>query len=176
MKGGISAPGAAGFRANVTAAVVDGRGQILLARRIDGGGWQLPQGGMDRGESPEQALFRELGEEIGLGPSQVQVLAAAVGWYRYRIPPAILKERGASSEFHGQAQRWFLLELVAPQEMIRLDVETPPEFDRWRWAAYWHPVHSVPNFKREAYRRGLTALSGAHVAFCRRQQREKQPC
>ncbi len=175
MKGGISAPGPEGFRANVAAAIVNGQGQILLARRIDGGGWQLPQGGIDRGENPEQALFRELQEELGLRPSQVRVLAASTDWHRYRIPPAILKKRGADSGFQGQSQRWFLLQLAASEEMIRLDTETPQEFDRWRWAAYWHPVHSVPDFKREAYRRGLTALCAAHLAFCGEQQEEK-PC
>ena len=173
MSEDISAPGQQGFRANVAAAVVDGRGHILLARRTDGGGWQLPQGGMQQGENPEEAMFRELQEELGLVPSGTEVLAATAGWHRYQIPLSVRKLRGKMAEgFHGQAQRWFLLRLAANEDAICLNAEVCPEFDSWRWVTYWYPVNCVVEFKREAYRQGLTDLSAAHSIFCRRQQKK----
>src|SRR5690606_15101261 len=75
-----------GFRPNVGIILTNGLGQVLWARRIGQEAWQFPQGGIQRNESPEQALFRELHEEVGLMPEDVEILACTRGWLRYRLP------------------------------------------------------------------------------------------
>ena len=76
-----------GFRANVGIVVANDRGQVLWARRVGGrDAWQFPQGGINRGESPEDALYRELFEEVGLAGDAVDLLACTLGWLRYRLP------------------------------------------------------------------------------------------
>ena len=147
---------AAGFRPNVALVLQNDHGQVLWARRVGGSdGWQFPQGGIEHRETPEQALYRELSEEVGLAAHQVEVVAQTRGWLRYRVPDAL---RQPKSRFVGQKQRWFLLRLRAPDSAI--DVCGPgAEFDQWRWVSYWHPVAKVVAFKRSVYRRALLALA-----------------
>ena len=145
-----------GFRPNVALVVQNRCGQVLWARRVGGGdAWQFPQGGIDRGETPEQALYRELGEEVGLPPDSVDVIARTRGWLRYRVPVAFRRPR---SGFVGQKQRWFLLRLRAPDSAIAV-AGPNAEFDQWRWVSYWHPVAAVVDFKRPVYRRALAELA-----------------
>jgi putative (di)nucleoside polyphosphate hydrolase len=141
-----------GFRANVGIILAHGEA-VFLGGRIGGRGWQFPQGGVSRGESVEAALFRELREEIGLEPADVEVLGATRGWLRYRLPRHYIRDRCI-----GQKQRWFLLRLRAPESKLRFDLTTQPEFDRWRWADYWAPVQEVVYFKRRVYVRALHEL------------------
>ena len=129
-----------GFRANVGIVLTRGGGEVFLGGRVGGRGWQFPQGGVNRGEQVEEALFRELKEEIGLDRGDVEVLGSTQGWLRYRLPRQYVRDRCI-----GQKQRWFLL-----------------KFDRWRWAEYWTPVREVVYFKRRVYVRALQAL-GKHL-------------
>ena len=148
-----------GFRANVGIVVANDHGQVLWARRVGGrDAWQFPQGGIDRGESPEQALYRELHEEVGLGPEAVEVLGSTRGWLRYRLPKGFVR-KGQSPVCIGQKQKWFLLRLVAPDEEVRLDLNHKPEFDHWQWVSYWYPLNQVIAFKREVYRRAMKELA-----------------
>ncbi len=149
-----------GFRANVgivlTQGVPDGGaggGSLFLGGRIGGRGWQFPQGGVNRGEGVEAALFRELREEIGLEPGDVEVLGSTRGWLRYRLPRQYVRDRCI-----GQKQRWFLLRLTGPESKLRFDTTPEPEFDRWRWTDYWTPVQEVVYFKRRVYVRALHEL------------------
>ena len=88
-------------------------GQLLWARRVGGqDAWQFPQGGIHDGESPGQALFRELEEEIGLQSESVEILASTRGWLRYRLPKRFVR-RGQNPVCIGQKQKWYLLRLVA---------------------------------------------------------------
>ena len=136
-----------GFRANVGIVLTRGSGEVFLGGRVGGRGWQFPQGGVNRGERVEEALFRELKEEIGLDRSEGQVLGSTQGWLRYRRDRCI-----------GQKQRWFLLQLVADESRLRFDATDAPEFERWRWTDYWTPVREVVYFKRKVYVRALHDL------------------
>jgi len=150
---------AEGFRANVGMVLAHADGRVLWARRVGGrAGWQFPQGGMQPGESPEQALFRELGEEVGLAASQVEVLGSTRDWLRYRLPERY--QRHASLPLCvGQKQRWFLLRFKDEDKAVRLDASETPEFDAWRWVDYWQPLAEVIFFKRAVYRDALKELA-----------------
>lgn len=148
----------AGFRANVGIIVADAVGAVLIGGRIGQNGWQFPQGGIRHGESPEEAMFRELEEEIGLGSGDVQVLGRTRDWLHYRLPEQFIR-RNASPVCIGQKQRWFLLRLTGPESRLRLDASPEPEFDRWRWVNWWEPVREVIYFKRHVYARALQELA-----------------
>lgn len=145
---------AEGFRANVGIIVCDARGLVLVGGRAGQEGWQFPQGGIQLDESPEQAMYRELGEEIGLLPEDVAILGITPDWLRYHLPEKYLRRRTRPLCI-GQKQRWFLLRLLSPDSSLRLDTTTTPEFDRWRWVEYWQPLRDVIFFKRDVYRQAL---------------------
>jgi putative (di)nucleoside polyphosphate hydrolase len=147
-----------GFRANVGIVLMGDDGQLFLGRRTGGKGWQFPQGGMRHGETPEESLFRELHEEIGLLPGDVELLGSTERWLRYRLPTRYVR-RGQRPLCVGQKQRWFLLRLAAAEASIRFDATGEPEFDRWRWVDYWQPVKEVIYFKRPVYVKALHELA-----------------
>jgi putative (di)nucleoside polyphosphate hydrolase len=146
-----------GFRANVGIVLMGDDGRLFLGRRRGGRGWQFPQGGMREGESPEESLFRELREEVGLAAEDVQVLGQTDRWLRYRLPHRFVR-REQQPVCVGQKQRWFLLRLAGGEDVIRFDLTDEPEFDRWRWVDYWQPVKEVIYFKRPVYVRALHEL------------------
>ncbi len=148
---------AEGFRANVGIIVCDARGLVLVGGRVGQDAWQFPQGGIQYNESPEQAMYRELREEVGLRPNDVAVLGSTPDWLRYHLPEKYLRRRRRPLCI-GQKQRWFLLRLLAADTSLRLDTTTTPEFDRWRWVDYWQPLREVIFFKREVYRQALQQL------------------
>jgi putative (di)nucleoside polyphosphate hydrolase len=154
-----------GFRANVGIILMHGA-EVFLGRRTGGKGWQFPQGGMRSGESLEQALYRELNEEIGVPESAVRLIGQTDRWLRYRLPPRYVR-RNQHPVCTGQKQRWFLLRL---EQEVTFDFHrtSEPEFDLWRWASYWEPVREVIYFKRPVYIRALTEL--AALAFPRGKQ------
>ena len=134
------------------------RGQVLWARRVGGrDAWQFPQGGINRGESPEQALYRELHEEVGLSRNAVEVLGSTRGWLRYRLPKGFIR-KGQSPVCIGQKQKWYLLSLEVEETEIDLQRSSTPEFDSWRWVNYWYPLRQVVDFKKEVYRKALQEL------------------
>ena len=147
-----------GFRPNVGIMLANDHGQLLWARRIGQDAWQFPQGGINRGETPEQALYRELEEEIGLAPEAVEVLAVTRGWLRYRLPRRFIR-KGQHPVCIGQKQKWFLLRMLADDSAVRVDDNPKPEFDHWRWVSYWYPLSQVIAFKREVYRSALKELA-----------------
>lgn len=151
-----------GFRANVGIVLMRGDGDVFLGRRAGGKGWQFPQGGIRGGESLEEALFRELYEEIGLGSEDVELLGHTARWLRYRLPPRYVR-RNRHPLCIGQKQRWFLLRLRHEVATFDFESTTEPEFDEWRWAEFWEPAREVIYFKRKVYQRALTEL--ASLAF-----------
>ncbi len=148
-----------GFRPNVGIVICNDSDEVLWGRRVNGrDSWQFPQGGVHRGESPEEAMYRELHEEVGLPPEAVKIIGRTSGWLRYRLPKKFIR-RTESPVCVGQKQVWFLLRLQAPEESICLDAHDDPEFDDWRWVSYWYPVHAVVDFKRDVYRQALGQLA-----------------
>lgn len=146
-----------GFRPNVGMILADEVGRVLWARRVGQNAWQFPQGGIKPHESPEEALFRELREELGLMPDHVDVVGCTRGWLRYRLPKRYVRKR-CHPVCIGQKQVWFLLRFTACEDVVRLDLAGRPEFDEWRWVNYWHPAREVIFFKRSVYRRALKEL------------------
>jgi putative (di)nucleoside polyphosphate hydrolase len=148
---------AEGFRANVGIILANDDGQLMLAGRVGSKGWQFPQGGMLVGEEAEQAMFRELEEEVGLGQSDVEILGVTQDWLRYRLPDKFIR-RNSAQRCIGQKQRWFMLRLVSSDDNVRFDMSDKPEFDRIRWVNFWRPVNEVIYFKRRVYARALNEL------------------
>lgn len=145
-----------GYRYGVGIVLVNNQGQILLANRkgmVDA--WQFPQGGIDHGESPERAMFRELEEELGLTPDTVKILSVTQDWLSYDLPENY-RRYYSSPLCIGQKQKWFLLQLVEADHMIALDQTLTPEFDYWRWADLIEPMRYVVFFKGQVYEQVLS--------------------
>lgn len=143
------------YRDNVGACLFNAAGLVLVARRADmpnaegpAGGWQLPQGGMDKGEDPREAVFRELEEEIGT--AKAEILAEHPDWLFYDLPPELIG-KALKGKYRGQRQRWFAMRFLGEESDIRLDLDPHPEFDSWRWV----PLATIPDlivpFKRPIY-------------------------
>ena len=150
-----------GFRTNVGVVLMHD-GQVFFARRTGGRGWQFPQGGVRAGESLEEALYRELGEEIGVDAAAVDLLGHTNRWLHYRLPARYVR-RNQRPLCIGQKQRWFLLRLRDGGMAFDFERTSAPEFDQWRWVSYWEPVKEVIYFKRRVYARALAEL--APLAF-----------
>jgi putative (di)nucleoside polyphosphate hydrolase len=158
-----------GFRPNVGIVLANADGRVFWGKRIGRDAWQFPQGGIHQDETPEQALFRELEEEIGLRPEHVRVLGCTRGWLRYRLPQRFVR-RYRRPVCIGQKQKWFFLTLQAPESCLRFDTTDTPEFEGWRWVDYWQPVREVIFFKQCVYRRALQEL-----ADCREKLHDAEP-
>ncbi|MBQ8708605.1 MAG: RNA pyrophosphohydrolase [Succinivibrionaceae bacterium] len=144
-----------GYRYNVGIVVCNRTGQLLWARRIGQNSWQFPQGGVDQGESPEQAMYRELKEELGLAENDVVLVDQTRYWLKYKLPKRLVHS-DTSPVCIGQKQKWFLLLLSEEKEQsISFDATDDAEFDSWRWVSYWYPIRQVVSFKRDVYRRVL---------------------
>src|ERR1700761_7668084 len=151
-----------GFRTNVGIVLIRDGGDAFLGRQVGGRGWQFPQGGVLAGEPLKAAAYRELNEEIGLSPSDVELVGQTSRWLRYRLPAKYVR-RNRHPMCIGQKQRWFLLRLKTPEAQFDFSHTAEPEFDQYRWANYWEPVREVIYFKRPVYVRALTEL--AALAF-----------
>lgn len=146
-----------GFRANVGIILANTQGQVLWAKRIGHDSWQFPQGGIDYGETPLDAMYRELHEEVGLYPQHVELLAVTKDWLRYRLPKRYVRINQEPLCI-GQKQKWFLLRLDENNtQHIRFDT-SKPEFDEWQWVSYWYPLNQVVAFKRGVYQKALQEL------------------
>lgn len=162
-----------GYRLNVGIVIANGQGDVLWAHRTRQGGWQFPQGGMQDRETPRQAMYRELQEEVGLQPGDIEVWGVTRGWLRYRLPDKMVRNDVDKKTCIGQKQKWFLLKLKADDSAVRLDATRKPEFDEWRWVSYWYPVNQIIEFKRWVYQRMLKELSAPHVEKIRRLQKRR---
>ena len=148
-----------GFRPNVGIVVTNLDGQVLWGKRVKGrNSWQFPQGGINANESPEEAMYRELREEVGLLPEHVTILGVTKGWLRYRLPAKFIR-KNESPVCVGQKQKWFLLKFLGEDADIKVDRFEDQEFDHWAWVSYWFPLSQVVNFKRDVYRKALIQLA-----------------
>ncbi|MGH8492927.1 MAG: RNA pyrophosphohydrolase [Moraxellaceae bacterium] len=147
-----------GFRPNVGIILSNTAGQVLWARRSGHDAWQFPQGGISENESPEEAMYRELWEEVGLETQDVKIISSTRGWLRYRLPRRFVRHDN-SPVCIGQKQKWFLLQMLSDDDRVTLTRTHPAEFDGWRWVSYWYPLNQVVSFKREVYRKALIELA-----------------
>ena len=158
-----------GFRANVGIVICNKIGQVFWARRYGQHSWQFPQGGIDDGETVEQAMYRELHEEVGLTPKDVSILSVTRNWVRYKLPKRLIRQ-GSNPVCIGQKQKWFLLQLDCQDKDVDVLKSGHPEFDDWRWVSYWYPVRNVVSFKRDVYRRVMKEFAGTVITAQPRHQ------
>jgi putative (di)nucleoside polyphosphate hydrolase len=147
-----------GFRPNVGIILLNANNEVWWGKRVREHSWQFPQGGIKYGETPEQAMYRELEEEIGLRAEHVKIVGRTRDWLRYEVPDHFIK-REVRGHYRGQKQIWFLLRMVARDNEVNLRLTDHPEFDAWRWHNYWVPLDTVIEFKRDVYQRALQELS-----------------
>jgi len=165
-----------GYRPNVGIILCNAHNQVFWGKRVNQHAWQFPQGGINAGETPEQAMFRELEEEVGLQPEHVRILGRTREWLRYDVP-AQWTRRDNRGLYRGQKQIWFLLRLTGRDCDVSLRASTHPEFDAWRWNEYWVPTDAVVDFKREVYRLALEELERYLQKDARHaRQRTRHPC
>ncbi len=151
-----------GFRLNVGIILCNEDGRLFWARRVGRNVWQFPQGGINPNETPEEALIRELREEVGLKEEHVEIVGCMRQWLRYRLPKRLVRQDVAPLCI-GQKQRWFALRLIGGEHNVCLNTTETPEFDHWKWVTYWHPLREVAAFKRKVYERALRELRPAIV-------------
>ncbi|EPE37298.1 RNA pyrophosphohydrolase [Candidatus Photodesmus katoptron] len=153
-----------GYRLNVGIVIYNNHSQVCWAKRYKQHSWQFPQGGIHKGETAEQAMYRELYEELGLKKRDVKIVASSRYWLRYKLPKRLVRWNSKPICI-GQKQKWFLLILDCDESRINMQLGNVPEFDGWRWVSYWYPVRQVVSFKRDVYRRAMKEFSRIAMPF-----------
>ena len=162
-----------GYRPNVGILLVNARDDVFWGKRVNQHAWQFPQGGIKAGESPRDAMYRELTVEVGLRPEHVRILGRTRHWLRYEVPEQWVR-RDWRGKYRGQKQIWFLLRMLGRDCDVKLrGSHGKPEFDAWCWHEYWVPSEAVVEFKRDVYRQALTELHRFLAADRRRGPREQ---
>ena len=158
-------PGKLGYRSAVGIMLLNRAGEVFVARRLDMPmlpAWQMPQGGIDKGETPRQAALRELKEEIG--SDKAVVLGESRMWLKYDLPAEIA--RGVwSGRYRGQRQKWFAMRFTGNDTDIDLATENP-EFDAWKWMPPEQLPELIVPFKRQLYI-AILAEFGMHFGFAK---------
>lgn len=147
-----------GYRPNVGIVLLNQKNEVFWGKRVREHSWQFPQGGIKVGETPEEAMFRELMEEVGLSPVHVSIVGRTKDWLHYDVPSHWVRREWRGS-YRGQKQIWFLLRLVGRDSDVCLRKTSHPEFDAWRWNDYWDPINHVIEFKKGVYERALSEFS-----------------
>ena len=145
-----------GFRANVGIVIFNQKLQVFFAKRRYQSGWQFPQGGIQLGESPKKAMFRELLEETGLDKKSVEIIYVSDHWYDYRIPKKSIRKATKGTTVIGQRQKWFLLKLKDQSTSIVLNTSSEQEFDSWKWIAPDLSIKQVIGFKQDVYKKVIS--------------------
>jgi len=161
-----------GYRPNVGIILCNWRNEVFWGKRVQEHSWQFPQGGIKFGETPVEAMYRELHEEVGLLQDHVRILGRTRNWLRYEVPHQWLR-REWRGNYRGQKQIWFLLRMVGRDSDVSLRASPKPEFDAWRWHNYWGPLDVVIEFKKAVYLQALTELCPYLVRAQRRQEFSK---
>lgn len=139
------------YRPCVGVVLANAEGRIFAGQRIDSEtpAWQMPQGGIDKGEDPRDAALRELWEETGVPPDLVRVEAQTADWVTYDLPDHLIGKVW-KGRYRGQKQLWYLMRFLGDDSQIRIDTEHP-EFSEWSWQAPGELVKNIVPFKREVY-------------------------
>jgi len=146
-----------GYRPNVGIILLDNNGKVFFAKRYKDSGWQFPQGGINTDETNEEAMYRELYEEIGLKPEHVELLGSTPGWLRYKLPKKFQRKHSKPLCI-GQKQVWYLLKFLGEESHLSFNHTDSPEFDDWKWVNFWYPVNKVVKFKKGVYIKALKLL------------------
>ena len=139
------------YRQNVGIVLLNAQNKVFAGRRIDNPGpaWQLPQGGIDKGEAPEEAALRELEEETGVTPDLVELVATSEGWLRYELPHELVAKLW-KGRWRGQEQKWFLYRFTGTDDQVNIQTEHP-EFSVWQWMNFDELIEKIVPFKRDVY-------------------------
>lgn len=146
-----------GYRENVAIVIINKDRKVLWAKRANENAWQFPQGGVKSNEKIEDAMFRELKEEVGISKDKVKILGKTNDWLYYDVPKNWIRKD--NNLYKGQKQIWFLLKFLGDECDIFLKNGIKPEFDDWSWIDYWIPNDKVIDFKRDVYSKALKQLA-----------------
>lgn len=144
------------YRPCVGIMLVNRQNEVFIARRIGAPGyhWQMPQGGIDNNESPREAAFREMKEEIGT--NNAEIIGECPEWYSYDLPGKLSRQIW-KGQYRGQTQKWFAFRYRGLDSDINLCTEIP-EFSEWRWAGFNDLLSLIVPFKRDVYKNVVSVL------------------
>ena len=142
------------YRKNVGIMILNENNEILVGKRLDhpSGFWQMPQGGIDDNENPEEAVWREMKEEIGT--NNAELIKMSSQWVNYEIPQDTLDKLPWGKKYVGQTQKWFVFRFTGQESDINVGTENP-EFSEWKWATFSSLADNIVPFKRSVYKKIL---------------------
>lgn len=148
------------YRSGVGIMLINSKKEIFVGKRIDNNSdaWQMPQGGIDAGESEDEAMFRELKEETGIADFEVQLLKKSSCHHYYNLPYK-LQKKFWGGKYLGQKQRWYLLKFIGEEASINVKT-ADPEFSQWKWISSKEILSAIVGFKRPLYEEVLEEFVG----------------
>ena len=146
------------YRPCVGILLINAENKIFAGQRIDNHleAWQMPQGGIDVGETPQMAAMRELGEETGVSPDLVHIIAELADWIAYDLPLDLVSKLW-HGRFRGQRQKWFLMRFIGADSDVNI-VTAHPEFSCWQWLSVDQLLQNIVPFKRPVYAQVIEAF------------------